>query len=359
MESSKLLIIEDDIATLGDLEMRIGEMGYKHIKTAVTGEEAVEIAETFQPGIILADINLGEGMSGTEAVRQIQEKQDVPVVYLTAYGDDQTLNAAGITEPYGYIVKPFQERELQMALSIAQCRHKVENELKEANAVKDRFISLLAHDLKNHFNRLMGYTELLANKSEKYDKSKIKKYAEIIHNSAQQTHKLLMNLLEWSRSQEGRIPFNPQKTNLYYLVYEPVTQMEEMAREKQITLHFEAPEEWELKVDSNMITAVIRNLLSNAIKYTPEGGEIHVTATANKETAQIAVTDTGIGMDGQTQKNLFNIGKMRTQAGTNNEKGTGFGLLLCKEFTDKHNGALHVDSEPGKGSTFTVALPLK
>lgn len=359
MENTKILIIEDNIVTLGDIEMRIGQMGYENIETAVSGDEAIEIAEWFKPDLILSDINLGDGITGIEAVRQIKEKQEVPVIYLTAYDDEETLAEAGITEPYAYLLKPLQERELQISLNIALYKHKTETELKEAIAVKDRFISILGHDLKNPFSSILGFSNLLLENIDKYDKEKIKKFAGIINNSSHQTFNLLNNLLEWSRSQRNKIPFNPEMTNLYEPIYDTYSLLNSSAAAKNIQIQLNIPEQINATLDVEMIKTVIRNLINNAIKFTPENGKITVSANKDHEKVQIEVADTGTGMNEKTKKSLFKIGDIKSMKGTNGEQGTGFGLLLCKEFIEKHNGTITVESELGKGSNFIVNLPLK
>lgn len=359
METTKILIIEDNIVTLGDIEMRLAQMGYPNTETAVSGLEAIEIAQTFEPNLILSDINLGKGITGIEAVGQIKQILDVPVVYLTAYDDDNTLREAGVTEPYAYLLKPLQERELQIALKIALHKHQLESQLKEAIAIKDQFISILAHDLRSPFNTLLGFSEILLNNFEKYDPQKTKQYLSNINKSAKQTFNLLNNLLEWSRSQRNKIKYTPQTIDLHYLFRDVYYLLHNTAEAKKIQMQFDVREQTLATADNDMLQTVIRNLVSNAIKYTPENGTITASAYQNDEYLKIKITDTGIGMDKETLDSLFKIGKTKSMAGTNGEQGTGFGLLLCKEFIDKHNGTISVQSELGKGSSFTITLPPK
>jgi len=359
MKTTKILIIEDNIVTLGDIEMRIGNMGYENIETAVSGEEAIEIAERFKPDLILSDINLGNGITGIEAVQQIKQKQDISVVYLTAYDDDKTLAEAGITEPYAYLLKPLQERELQISLSIAVFKHKTELELREAIATRDRFISILGHDLRNPFNTIFGFSDLLLNNIDHYDIQKIKKFVGLINNSAKQTFNLLNNLLEWSKSQQNKIPFNPQITNLYYIVNETFLLLQDNSKSKNIDIEINVPQQIQVEIDREMIKTVIRNLLSNAIKFTEDNGKIIISAKQTPDKVTIEIADTGIGMNEETKNSLFKIDKAQSTEGTNGEKGTGFGLLLCKEFIEKHNGAISFESATSQGSNFIITLPQK
>lgn len=357
MEEVKILIVEDNIVTLGDLEMRMEQMGYRQIATAVSGAEAVEIAEKFHPHIILSDIHLGKGINGIEAVRQIKQKNDVAVIYLTAYDDDKTLAEAGITEPYAYLLKPLQERELQIALGIALYKHKIEMALKEAINAKNRFISILAHDIRNLFHLVIGFSSLLRENFEIYEPSKTKLFIDKIYDASKQTHNLLNNLLEWSLIQQNKTPFNPKLINIKNLLMETYDLLNPLALEKNITVLMDVPENLTLTADADMMKTVIRNLLNNAIKFTPAQGKIWMKAIKSENSVEIEIADNGIGMDEQTMLSLFKIGKLISHAGTNEEQGSGFGLLLIKEFVDKHGGEIKVESQLNIGSKFIVVLP--
>ncbi len=233
-------------------------------------------------------------------------------------------------------------------------------ELIEANATKNKFFNIIAHDLKNPFASILGFSDLLLKKIDNYDKDRVKQFVKNINESGKSTFKLLENLLEWSRTQQDKIPFKPEKTNLYYLAYEASMQVGQNAKDKQIGIDLNVPDDITIEADSQMLNTIIRNLLSNAIKFTPENGEIKINGKhTNNGSIILEISDTGTGMDEQTKNALFKIDKTTSKAGTKGEKGTGFGLLLCKEFMDKHNGTIRVESEVGKGSQFIVALPLK
>ena len=253
----------------------------------------------------------------------------------------------------GYFLDITKRTEAKQALK------EYSQQLEEANATKDRFISILGHDLRSPFNTLLGFSNLLTKKIDKYDKEQIQTFASTIHSTAEHTYNLLINLLEWSKSQRDKIPFNPQNTNLYYLVQEPFLLVNESAEAKQIQLVMDIPKETETVVDSEMMKTVIRNLLSNAVKYTPENGKITISAKPVNNKMIIEISDTGIGMDEKTKNSLFRIDETQSKRGTKGERGTGLGLLLCKEFVEKHNGSIHVESEPGEGSTFIVSLPVE
>lgn len=357
MENTKILIIEDNYVTLKEIEIHVKNMGYKMTKTAIDSEEAINKAEKFKPDLLLSDINLGGSINGIETVNIIRRKLDVPVIYLTAYDDDDTLMKAHITEPYAYIVKPFQERELSIAISIALYKHKAEKQLKEAIATKNKLISIISHDLRNSLGSIHQIADLLIKNYGKFDDAKTIKIINRIYNSTGATFTLLESLLCWAKNQSEIAFFNPEPCMLHAIVSESVSLLEWVATTKQITIIESVPDDLEVCADSEMMKTLFRNLLSNAIKFTGVKGKITITAEQKETQTVIAVTDNGIGMNDITRQSLFKIGQTQSQLGTCGEKGTGFGLVLCKEIIDKHNGDIRVESEKGKGSAFIFTIP--
>ena len=231
-----------------------------------------------------------------------------------------------------------------------------EAKLLELNAQKDKFFSIIAHDLKSPFSSIMGFSELLVDKINKNDFRGIEKYAQIIGQSSQQAMDLLMNLLEWSRSQTGRMEFKPENFDLHDLINENKSIFDVIASQKKITIHENLPSELSVFADKLMISTVLRNLISNAIKFTKQDGEIRISAEKKSKEIHIYISDNGVGIKEKRLKNLFRIDENESTSGTNNEKGTGLGLILCKEFVEKHGGKIWVESEEGKGSTFYFSL---
>lgn len=236
---------------------------------------------------------------------------------------------------------------------------KQNNQLKEAMATKDKFFNIIAHDLRNPFHSILGFSDLLINNIDNYDNKEIKQFVTIINDSGKNTFKLLENLLEWARSQQDNISFNPTENNLYLLVYETYMHISRSAKDKNIMIDLNIEKDIKIHADSEMFKTIIRNLVSNAIKFTSENGRITISAKQINNEVIIDIGDTGTGMDEQTKNSLFKIGSTKSLAGTRGERGTGFGLLLCKEFVEKHNGKISVKSELGVGSIFSVILPLQ
>jgi signal transduction histidine kinase/ligand-binding sensor domain-containing protein len=233
------------------------------------------------------------------------------------------------------------------------------SELYELNASKDKFFSIIAHDLKNPFNTIIGFSEMLTEEIKSGDIPKIKEYAGMINTSSVRTLRLLENLLEWANSQTGKILFNPMQVNLRDLLNEEFNMLNDMATGKNIELNLSIPDNLTIIADKNMIRTILRNLISNAIKFTHKNGKVGVKAIIAGKQVEISVSDSGIGMTKETMAKLFRIDTNLSTRGTENEKGTGLGLFLCKEFVEKHGGKIWVESESGKGSIFKFTIPLK
>jgi signal transduction histidine kinase len=231
-------------------------------------------------------------------------------------------------------------------------------ELLELNASKDKFFSIIAHDLRNPFNTIIGFSEILKEEIRSGDVARNERYVDLINNSAIQTLKLLENLLEWANSQTGKILFKPVPIELGELLSEEVDLFNDMAARKNIELKSTINDNLMIVADKNMIRTIMRNLISNAMKYTYKNGKVDVTARVENKNVEVSVSDTGIGMTKDTMAKIFRIDTNLSTPGTENEKGTGLGLFLCKEFIEKNGGKIWVESESGKGSIFKFLLPL-
>lgn len=234
-----------------------------------------------------------------------------------------------------------------------------EEKLKELNANKDKFFSIISHDLKSPFTSLLGFSDFLLNDIDEMEKDEIKEFVQNINSSAKGVFKLLQNLLEWSRLQTDRIEFFPGLFDIGILINDLKDIYVANLIQKNIKLEITIDDELKVYADKNMIETVIRNLLSNAIKFTPNGNKIHITAKRNDEFVYVSVRDEGVGISESNMKKLFRIDEHLTTDGTNAEKGTGLGLILCKEFVNKNGGEIQVSSEINKGTEFKFNLQTK
>ena len=229
--------------------------------------------------------------------------------------------------------------------------------LQEANATKDRFFSIIAHDLKTPFNSILGVSKLLVENKENIQDEETHLHIDIIESASQNAYKLLLNLLEWSRIQTNNISCKAEKIDLSFVINENIDLLQTQANNKSLRLFFESDDEtYFAHADEYMTNAIVRNLISNALKFTKEG-EIKILLQQQDLHCILSVIDSGIGMEQKTLDNLFTIDKSISTRGTNGESGTGLGLILCKEFVDKNNGHISVSSQINIGSTFTVKLP--
>lgn len=234
------------------------------------------------------------------------------------------------------------------------------NQLQILNAEKDKFFSIIAHDLKSPFSSFLGLTEIMADEIQNLPISEVIQLASKMRDSARNLSGLLNNLLEWSMIKRGLTSFLPQSMILYPEVHESVLPFLELAQKKQISVFQNVSAEEMVFADRNMLRSVIRNLISNAIKFTPNGGSLTIAAkTLHDNYSLISIHDTGIGMSKEIMDNLFKIDKTNSRKGTNGELSSGLGLLLCKEFVNRHNGTIWIESTEGVGSTFYIKLPPK
>ncbi|RLD53635.1 MAG: hypothetical protein DRJ05_16125 [Bacteroidetes bacterium] len=321
----------------------------------------------------------------TEAVANLQtkyetEKKEKEIVLLTKENQSQTLLlleqknfrnililivllifivAAGLYFRYRS-KKKMNETLREKNREIENRKNEVEllnTNLRELNSAKDKFFAIVSHDLKNPINLLTMSTSYMLKNLYETDKDKLGQYLENMNKSAQSLEFLLKNLLNWAQSQLGTLQFNPIKTNVAELVLNCIQELEPFAEQKGISLKSNIPEKANVLADGEMIRTVIRNIMSNAIKFTKVGGEIEVSTKVKEKSVEISICDNGIGMSTETIKGLFIIDQKKSAQGTAGERGTGLGLVLCKELIEKNNSRLEINSSMGKGSYFSFALP--
>jgi len=272
-------------------------------------------------------------------------------VYLEAYGTNQLNNP--VIKSVVLNVRDITERK-----RAEQIIKENEIRLKELNGTKDKLFSIIAHDLRSPFSVILGFSELLIDKTEDFEVAESEKYLGIINSSAKNTLILLDNLLNWAKSQTGQFIYKSEKINLSSMVQNIFEISTPIAKTKNISLNYNQTDDIEFYADVNMLNIVLRNLICNAIKFTNSNGEIVIYAVKNQNNIEVTVSDNGVGMNEETRNKLFKIDSNITTAGTADEKGSGLGLILCKEFIEKQGGEIWVESELGKGSYFKFTLPL-
>ncbi|MBN2613750.1 MAG: hypothetical protein JXB00_19490 [Bacteroidales bacterium] len=231
-------------------------------------------------------------------------------------------------------------------------------DLRTLNMTKDKFFSIIAHDLKNPFNAVLGFAELLSIKYEALPDEKKKQYIEVIFDSVKKIYRLLENLLQWARSQTGNIPYKPENFLLGEVISNNVELSANQINEKNLKVVQEVPDSIEVYADKNMINTVLRNILTNAIKFS-ENGEIRINVSQSEDLVMCSISDSGVGIPKSRLKTIFEIDNSKSTEGTKGESGTGLGLIICKEFVEKNGGKIFVESEENKGSTFKFTIPPK
>lgn len=234
---------------------------------------------------------------------------------------------------------------------------KIAEDLRQINDTKDKFVSIIAHDVKTPIVALIGYAEILAEDIEELQKSEIKEFASSIVEISKQTIGLLTNLLEWSRLQTGRMEFHPVQMNAFNTAENSISLLASNAEQKNIKIINELDKDTYIYADENMMQSVFNNLLTNAIKFTNRNGGINITSDKCEDMICFSVKDNGVGMDAKQKTLLFEMNKSFTTPGTTNEKGSGLGMILCKDFIEKHGGKIWVESSVGIGSEFFFTVP--
>jgi len=233
-----------------------------------------------------------------------------------------------------------------------------EEELKESNATKDKFISILAHDLRSPFQYLLGFSELLMENFNDYDKHRIEEQINAIYQTSKTTYELLDQILLWANTHSGKLTIKPEKFNFLEITNSVVNEFKNQSDKKNIKINLNENKKLSVKADLNIFKTVMRNLITNALKFTNQNGEINILAETDNQNLTITISDNGIGISEDVMPKLWEIEEDYTTLGTNNEKGTGFGLKLCKELINKHGGKIWVESEIGKGSDFKFTIPV-
>lgn len=371
---SSVLIVDDIAENLQVLGNILNELDIE-FSYATSGKEALEAVSFNKPDLILLDVNMPEmtGFEVCEILKKDPDTRDIPVIFLTAKTEPEDVIKGLTVGGIDYVTKPFNTKELtarvnsHLELSISRRiitaqkdeLHKLNIQLEETIASKDKFFSIIAHDLKSPFNTLIGFSDLLLKTFDDREPEEIKKLLKHINDSSLLGFNLLNNLLEWSRSQTGKIKYEPVLFDFAQLVDEVIDLHSGTAEKKKIKLDGSGLAIGEVNADRKMIYTVLRNLVSNALKFTQPGGEIRISGKDMGNEFEISVSDSGVGIPANKLDKLFSISENISTQGTDNETGTGLGLLLCKEFVEKNGGKIRVQSAVGKGSEFLFTIPKK
>ncbi|BAY95438.1 MULTISPECIES: hybrid sensor histidine kinase/response regulator [unclassified Tolypothrix] len=371
----KILVVEDEIIIACDIKSCLEKAGYIVPAIAAHGKQAVEKAAEIHPDLILMDVMLKGDMSGIEAAAEIGHLFNIPVIYLTAYSDQTHLQKAKTTQPFGYILKPFEETQLITTIEIALNKHQIEVVMREAlekekenRAIKNKFVSMVSHEFRNPLNNILTCTELLSDYSLHANDEKRHEYISHIQKSVKHLDNLLTDVLLISKDEPEKLQFNPAPIDLEDFCQDLLQDIQLNASENHkiiFTVHgrlanihnnLSMPDSHLIKLDAKMLYHILSNLLANAIKYSPLGGTISFDVFYVSGEVIFRIQDEGIGIPEADQENLFNSFHRGSNVG--NIPGNGLGLAIVKYYIDLHGGNISFASKPGIGTTFIVNLPI-
>lgn len=409
MNAKRILVVEDEVIVAEDIAFRLRRLGYAVSGIVFQGEEAIHHCQTNHPDLVLMDIVLKGAVDGIEAAQIIRDTCQIPIVFLTAYADEKTLKKAVVTDPFGYILKPFKEKDLQTTIEIALHRHQVETKINQAletsenlrqmsqnqEKIHNQYVSMAAHELRRPLATILLSADSLQFNNERWNEETKLKYLNWIQAAAENMNQLIEDMLLIGRIEAGKFQLKPTAVDLEYFCHRLIEQVQDkppdMIYEQGIKpqVNFIA-EDLDLVaiLDRQLLQIILANLLSNALKYSPAGGEVRLELSMKKselwggnnsdsgaseltdlgsigggnfppivayQAIVFRVRDQGIGIPEEDRQKLFemfyrcgNVGKI---------PGNGLGLAIVKQAVDLLSGSIDFESNVGSGTTFTVVLP--
>ncbi|MBW4538222.1 MAG: response regulator [Myxacorys chilensis ATA2-1-KO14] len=362
MATERILVVEDERVVARDIEKRLKKLGYVVPASVASGEEAINKVAELRPDLVLMDIRLKGQMDGIEAAEQIRADFDTPVIYLTAYADEATLQRAKATEPFGYIVKPFDERDLHVAIEVALRRQLSETAIrvalekeKELSELKSRFWSMAAHEIRGPMTSILGCAQLLEHENHNLTEERRREFLYMIQQSVRSMDQLLNDLLAIGRVEGGSLKFEPAPLDLEQFCQGLLEEIQFSTGLNHPILFNKQGDCENACLDQKLLRHILTNLISNAVKYSPQSSPVYFDLSCTAGQVMLQVRDTGIGIPPDAQKHLFepfqranNVGKI---------PGTGLGLTMVKRCLDLHGGQITVESEVGVGTTFVAKIP--
>ncbi|WP_027179508.1 hybrid sensor histidine kinase/response regulator [Maridesulfovibrio bastinii] len=368
MGGKRILVVDDEKIVNLDIQVTLRRLGYDIAGEAVTGEEALQKAASLSPDLVLMDIKLRGEMDGIEAADLIIRNNDIPVVFLTAYSDEQTLNRAKLSGPFGYLLKPFEERDLRSAIEVALYKHTMEQDLKlaireaeSANEAKSSFLATVSHELRTPMNGIMGLTDILLSSRINAEQ---RDYLKLIKESAASLLGVLNDLLDYAKIEARILELREGVFDLKKSLQATIQAHESLAKRKGLFLecNIDPDVPLALKGDSGRLSQILNNLVSNAIKFTDDGGvvvEVFVKRglpDKNIQSAKIvlefSVSDTGVGIPQTKADKIFESFTQLENYMTRNKGGVGLGLTISYKLVSMLRGEIWMETEPAQGSDF-------
>ncbi len=366
MAKIQILVVEDESIVAKDIQMSLKDLGYAVSAVVSSGEEAIKKAEENNPDLVLMDIVLQDEMDGITAADQIRSRFNIPVIYLIAHAEEKTLERAKITEPFRYIIKPFEDQELHTIIKIAIYKHKMEKKLKESEEALIRSEKLrvlgkmaagMAHDFNNLLAIILGNAQLLEKGLKRYKSEEIKKRLKIITRTAEEGGETVRRLQHFTQREVSTEDFT--KLDLNKIVREAIAstspRWKDEAEAKGVTIKIKEKLEKlpSLLGSRSGLMEVLTNLIFNALEAMPEGGEITIKTETKGNKILLYFTDSGKGIPDRIKEKIFD-----PFFSTKGPKASGLGLSVSYGIIKRHKGKIRVDSIEGKGTTFTISIPI-
>ncbi len=375
MSLIRILVVEDEPIVAEDIASRLTRMGYEVVGVIESGEAAIALAEATLPSLVLMDIILEGELDGIDAAEWLRTNLEIPVVYLTANADESTLQRAKATIPFGYILKPFKERELQATIEIAISRHQAEQEVRRALAEQklwrsltepgeppqpgdeDRaqYLMMAVHELRTPLSIVKVSASLLRERGSSMSEGDRNRNLACIENAVGKMNDLLEDVLTLSKINRCRLDFKPEALDLETFCENLVDAMRWSLGEQYQLVFVATGERYVVSLDHKLIWHALNNLLSNAIKYSPPASTVTLNLVYQPEAVVIRVTDQGIGIPPEDHARLFEPFHRAQNVGS--IAGTGLGLAISKHCVELHGGTICFSSVLGSGTTFTITLP--
>ncbi|MEG3879420.1 ATP-binding protein [Microcoleus sp. herbarium7] len=357
-----ILIVEDELLIAKNLSHKLQKLGYQIADIVSSGADAIQRAGELKPDLILMDIVIKGDIDGIETAAIIHQKLDIPIIYTTAYADDETLQRAENTGSYGYLLKPFKEREVHATIKIALSKYQEAVNLQKLIAVaaaksenRSRFISMAYHDLNTPLTTIQLSAQMLEDSEFPEMPGTTNKNVDRIKKAVSNMSELLEEILMLSKAEAGKLSLDLERVNVTDLCTSILEELQPIVTDKHLVTFRTQADPLYAQLDAKLLHHLLTNLLSNAIKYSPNGGNVCLELSCENQQIIFAVRDEGIGLSAEYQRKLFqqfergaNVGKI---------KGSGLGLCIVKHIVDLHGGTISVESAIGKGTAFIVALP--
>ena len=362
----KVLVVDDSEFELQLVDFILQEKNYQTV-LAGNGTDALIILETLTPDLILLDIMLPDfdGFEVCKKLKAIDKLKDIPVIFFTSLSNIDDIVKGFEAGGVDYVTKPFNTDELLVRikthLDLINSKRKIElqaRELSQANALKDKMFSVISHDLRSPVSSIKLALDFISKGLVKPTDELFNETIKGLVKTTDEAYILLENLLGWAKSQSNILTVFPESLDLKSLASSIAGLLKLNSENKKISIENNIPEGITVFADMQMIQSVLRNLLSNALKFTPENGSIEMNALEMNTEVIISIKDSGVGISEPSLKRIFDQDQPVKTLGTNKESGSGLGLILCKDFVEKNGGRIWVESEKGKGSTFSFTVPV-